>query len=102
MDTDDSSQNGAFGTSANSEMPVEQIFDAELSVEPKNCSYVDAQVFWWCTGWYVSLISIVLYIVILYFIIIIIMILSENTRTAPMLCIGSDDDDDDEENIYND
>ena len=31
-------------SSANSEMPVEQIVDAELSVEPKNCTYIDAQV----------------------------------------------------------
>ena len=31
-------------SSANSEMPVEQIIDAELSVEPKNCTYIDAQV----------------------------------------------------------
>ena len=31
-------------SSANSEMPVERILEAELSVEPKNCTYIDAQV----------------------------------------------------------
>ncbi|KAK2191811.1 hypothetical protein NP493_45g08003 [Ridgeia piscesae] len=30
-------------SSANSEMPVERILEAELSVEPKNCTYIDAQ-----------------------------------------------------------
>ena len=30
--------------SANSEMPVEKIFEAELAVEPKTDTYIDAQV----------------------------------------------------------